>query len=290
MTASSKLKRFGTRQYNRRMLADHTIGFIGAGNMTEALIAGLLHEKRLPSSQLIASDIDQTRLTWLQQTYHIEVAIDNGRVADKVDILVLAVEPQVLDDVLAEIAKKVREETLIVSVAAGYPIARIARYVSGTIGVVRSMPNTPSLIREGVTAMAYDEKLPENDVNAARALFESIGKVVRVDERALDAVTGLSGSGPAYVYVLIEALADGGVKMGLPRATAQFLAAQTVSGAARMVLESQEHPAKLKDRVASPGGTTIAGLHELERGCLRATLISAVEAAAKRSSELGTSI
>ena len=234
--------------------------------MTEALIAGLLHEKRLPSSQLIASDIDQTRLTWLQQTYHIEVAIDNGRVADKVDILVLAVEPQVLDDVLAEIAKKVREETLIVSVAAGYPIARIARYVSGTIGVVRSMPNTPSLIREGVTAIAYDEKLPENDVNAARALFESIGKVVRVDERALDAVTGLSGSGPAYVYVLIEALADGGVKMGLPRATAQFLAAQTVSGAARMVLESQEHPAKLKDRVASPGGTTIAGLHELGAG------------------------
>lgn len=272
------------------MSPDHTIGFIGAGNMTEALIAGLLHEKRLPSSQLIASDIDQTRLTWLQQTYHIEVAIDNGRVADRVDILVLAVEPQVLDDVLAEIAKKVREGTLIVSVAAGYPIARIARYVSGTIGVVRSMPNTPSLIREGVTAMAYDEKLPENDVNAARALFESIGKVVRVDERALDAVTGLSGSGPAYVYVLIEALADGGVKMGLPRATAQFLAAQTVSGAARMVLESQEHPGKLKDRVASPGGTTIAGLHELERGCLRATLISAVEAAAKRSSELGMSI
>lgn len=290
MTASSKLKRFGSRQYNRRMLAGHTIGFIGAGNMAEALIAGLLHENRLSPSQLMASDIDGARLTWLHQTYHIDMAGDNRRVAVSADILVLAVEPQVLDAVLADIATVVRDGTLIVSVAAGYPIARIARCLPGAIRIVRSMPNTPSLIREGVTAMAYDERLSENDAAAARALFESIGKVVRVDERALDAVTGLSGSGPAYVYVLIEALADGGVKMGLPRATAQLLAAQTVSGAARMVLESREHPGKLKDRVASPGGTTIAGLHELERGCLRATLISAVEAAAKRSRELGRAI
>jgi len=272
------------------MFVQGKIGFIGAGNMAEALIGGLLHENRFPPSRLIASDIDQTRITWVRQTYNIEVVSDNRQVADSVDILVLAVEPQILDAVLSEITGKVRDGTLVVSVVAGYPIARIARCMPATAKIIRSMPNTPSLIREGVTAMAHDENLSENDVTAARALFEPIGKVVRVDERALDAVTGLSGSGPAYVYVLIEALADGGVKMGLPRATAQLLAAQTVAGAARMVLESREHPGKLKDRVASPGGTTIAGLHELERGCLRATLISAVEAATKRSSELGTAI
>jgi pyrroline-5-carboxylate reductase len=266
------------------------IGFIGAGNMTEALIGGLLHDNRFSPSRLAASDIDLARLTWLQEKYHIEVVRDNREVADRADILVLAVEPQVLDEVIAEITGKVIQDRLIVSVVAGYPIARIARGLSGTTNIVRAMPNTPSLIREGVSAVAYSEKLSENDVAAARALFEPIGKVVRVDERLLDAVTGLSGSGPAYIYVLIEALADGGVKMGLPRATAQLLAAQTVAGAARMVLESQEHPGTLKDRVASPGGTTIAGLYELERGCLRATLISAVEAATKRSSELGMAV
>ncbi len=274
------------------MLVNRKIGFIGAGNMAEALIAGLLHANRLPPSQLMASDIDGARLTRLHQTYKIDMAGSNRDVAERADILVLAVEPQVLDDVLAAIATvvRVRDGTLIVSVAAGYPIARIARHLSGATRIVRSMPNTPSLIRESVTALAYDEKLPDNDAVAARTLFESIGKVVRVDERALNAVTGLSGSGPAYVYMMIEALADGGVKMGLPRETAQLLAAQTVAGAARMVLESEEHPGKLKDRVASPGGTTIAGLHELERGRLRATLISAVEAATLRSSELGAAI
>ncbi|HEV2172661.1 MAG TPA: pyrroline-5-carboxylate reductase [Nitrospira sp.] len=274
------------------MLANRKIGFIGAGNMAEALIAGLLHANRLSPSQLMASDIDGARLTGLHRTYKIEMAGSNRDVAERADILVLAVEPQVLDDVLAAIAAvvRVRDGTLIVSVAAGYPIARIARHLSGATRIVRSMPNTPSLIREGVTALAYDERLPDNDAVAARTLFESIGKVVRVDERALNAVTGLSGSGPAYVYMMIEALADGGVKMGLARETAQLLAAQTVAGAARMVLESDEHPGKLKDRVASPGGTTIAGLHELERGRLRATLISAVEAATLRSSELGAAI
>ena len=271
------------------MLANRRIGFIGAGNMAEALIAGLLHANRLPSSQLLASDIDGRRLAWLHRTYNIEVDGHNRGVADRADILVLAVEPQVLDEVLADIGKAVRDRTLVISVAAGYPIARIAR-LSAATRIVRSMPNTPSLIREGITALAYDESLSENDAAAARALFESIGQVVIVDERVLDAVTGLSGSGPAYIYVMIEALADGGVKMGLPRATAQLLAAQTVSGAARLLIESRDHPGTLKDRVASPGGATVAGLHELERGCLRAMLISAVEAAARRSRELGMAI
>jgi pyrroline-5-carboxylate reductase len=272
------------------MLSDRTIGFIGAGNMAEALIAGLLHANWLPAEQLLASDIDESRLTWVRHTYGIRTARSNATVAHEVDVLVLAVEPQILDEVLAQIAGAVRRETLIVSVAAGYPIARIARGLSGVGRIVRSMPNTPSLVREGITAVAYEERLSARDADVARTLFESIGQVVQVEERWLDAVTGLSGSGPAYAYIMIEALADGGVKMGLPRETAQLLAAQTVSGAARLVLDSHQHPGVLKDRVASPGGTSIAGLHELERGGLRAALISAVEAAAQRSQELGTAL
>lgn len=269
------------------MLSDSTIGFIGAGNMAEALIAGLLHAKRLTPAQLYASDIDQSRLAWLHHTYGIRTVPTNSIVAREADMLVLAVEPQILDEILGEIAGGVGEETLIISVAAGYPIARIARGLSGQERIVRSMPNTPSLVREGVTAVAYEDRLPASDAAATRTLFESIGQVVRVEERWLDAVTGLSGSGPAYVYVMIEALADGGVNMGLPRGTAQLLAAQTVSGAARLFLDSHEHPGVLKDRVASPGGTSVAGLHELERGGLRAALMSAVETAARRSHELG---
>jgi pyrroline-5-carboxylate reductase len=269
------------------MLSDCTIGFVGAGNMAEALISGLLHANRLPPARLLVSDIDESRRIYLQQVYAIRTVTSNAVVAHEADILILAVEPQILDGVLAEIAGTVRPQTLVVSVAAGYPIARIARGLSGADRIVRSMPNTPSFVREGITAVAYEERLPEQDSAAARLLFESIGQVVRVEERWLDAVTGLSGSGPAYVYVMIEALADGGVKMGLPRETAHLLAAQTVSGAARLVLDSREHPGVLKDRVASPGGTSIAGLYELERGGLRAALISAVEAAAERSQELG---
>ena len=272
------------------MLSDCTIGFIGAGNMAQAMIAGLLHAERLLPAQLLASDIDESRLRWLHQTYNIRTCVSNPAVAQEADILVLAVEPQILDEVLTEIAGAVGADTLIVSVAAGYPIARIAHGLPGVHRIVRSMPNTPSLVREGVTAVAYEEGLPPCDAASAWTLFESIGQVVKVEERWMDAVTGLSGSGPAYVYVLIEALADGGVKMGLPRETAQLLAAQTVSGAARLVLSSHEHPGVLKDRVASPGGTSIAGLHELERGGLRAALLSAVEAAAQRSHELGTSL
>jgi pyrroline-5-carboxylate reductase len=149
------------------------------------------------------------------------------------------------------------------------------------------MPNTPAMISEGMTALAIGAEIEESEMRCARQIFESVGRVVRVDERFMDAVTGLSGSGPAYVFLMIEAMADGGVKMGLPRETASLLAAQTVLGAARMVLETGDHPARLKDQVASPGGTTIAGLHRLEQGCLRGVLIDAVEAATRRSQELG---
>ncbi|HEU4683791.1 MAG TPA: pyrroline-5-carboxylate reductase [Nitrospira sp.] len=280
------------RQYNRAMLGPNSrAAFVGAGNMTEALIAGLLHANRTLPSQLTASDIDHRRCDLLRDRYRVAATQKNREAVMGADVVVLAVEPQVLDEVLEEIAPSVRNTALVVSVAAGYPIRRVARYLAALplSHIVRAMPNTPSRIRAGVTAWAAADSLTPEHTALVTALFESVGPTVRVKESALDAVTGLSGSGPAYVYVLIEALADGGVKMGLPRDTAQVLAAQTVAGAARLLLESGEHPGVLKDRVASPGGTTIAGLHALERGRFRATLVSAVEAATKRATELGIS-
>lgn len=269
------------------MLAYQRIALIGAGNMAEAVLAGLLHGEQLTPTQFIASDIVQARRVDFTRTYAVTTTGSNREAVEGAQVILLAVEPQVLDEVLTEIAPAVGPTQLVVSVAAGYPIARLARHLPKTSRLVRAMPNTPSTIREGVTALAYEAALSEEDIAIARALFEPIGKVVVVAERLMDAVTGLSGSGPAYVCVMIEALADGGVNMGLPRETAQLLAAQTVAGAARLLIESQEHPGVLKDRVTSPEGTTIAGLYELERGCFRGTVISAVEAAAKCSAELG---
>jgi pyrroline-5-carboxylate reductase len=272
------------------MLAHQRIALIGAGNMAEAILAGLLHGGQLTPSHFIASDIVQARREDFTRTYAVTTTSNNRGAAEGAQVILLAVEPQVLDEVLSGIAPAVGPSQLVVSVAAGYPIARIARHVPRTRRIVRAMPNTPSTIREGVTALAHDATLSEPDAATARALFEPIGKVVMVAERLMDVVTGLSGSGPAYVFVMIEALADGGVKMGLPREMAQLLAAQTVVGAARLVMESHEHPGVLKNRVTSPGGATIAGLHELERGRVRGTLISVVEAAANRSAELGMQI
>jgi pyrroline-5-carboxylate reductase len=268
------------------------IGFVGSGNMAESLISGLIHSKLVPPSHLIASDIDTARCDLISRTYQIVTTDSNRMAAEEADILVLAVEPQVLDEVLDEISSAVQNKTIVVSVAAGYPIERLAQRLSHpkNTRIVRAMPNTPSVIGEGVTALAYGKDFPTEDEAIIKALFEPVGKVTVVAEQLMDAVTGLSGSGPAYIYVMIEALADGGVKMGLPRQTAQLLAAQTVAGAARLVLESGEHPGVLKDRVASAGGTTIAGIHALEQGLFRSTLMSAVEVATKRSAELGLQI
>ena len=183
-------------------------------------------------------------------------------------------------------AGKELHRVLVISIAAGTTIQSIMSQARGAQRVIRAMPNMPVLVREGITALSWTGAITEEDKEIAHVIFQAVGQVIPIEERLMDAVTGLSGSGPAYVFQAIEALADGGVKMGLPRQTAALLAAQTVLGAAKMVLESGDHPAKLKDRVASPGGTTIAGLHRLEEGRFRATLMAAVEAATKRSQEL----
>jgi len=264
-----------------------TIAFVGGGNMTEALVTGLLKAGITRAGDLYATDIRPERCAHLAERYSIETGRTNSEAAALGQILILSVEPQVMDQVLDEIRPAVKVDHLVISVAAGYPITRAAAHLLPGVRIVRAMPNTPSSILEGVTALAVGPKVTEQDWAVARTIFESVGKVVVVEERLMDAVTGLSGSGPAYVYLMIEALADGGVKMGLSRPVAELLAAQTVLGAARMLIESGEHPAQLKDRVASPGGTTIAGLHKLEEGRVRATLIAAVEVATRRSQELG---
>lgn len=262
------------------------LAFIGGGQMAEALIGGVISSGLCSGDRIWATDPVASRLDHLKQKYGIQVSGRNREAVVWGDVVVLAVKPQILETVLNEIGAEL-DNALVVSVIAGTPIRRIADACGPKTRVIRTMPNTPAMVHEGMTAMAVGPNVGEEDVNCVRRMFESVGKVVPVEERLMDAVTGLSGSGPAYVFLAIEALTDGGVKMGLPRDTAGLLAAQTVLGAARMVLETGQHPARLKDQVTSPGGTTIAGLHQLEQGGLRATLIDAVEAATKRSQELG---
>jgi pyrroline-5-carboxylate reductase len=254
--------------------------------MAEALIGGMLAVKLCLPDHIRVSDPIAERLDVLKKKYGVQTGNSNREIAAWGDIVVLAVKPQVLDGVLKEVGAELAK-ALVVSIVAGVPISRIADACGRGARVIRAMPNTPALVQQGMTALAIGDGVQEKDVASVRGIFESVGKVVLVEERLMDAVTGLSGSGPAYVFLAIEALADGGVKMGVPRAIAEVLAAQTVLGAAQMVLETGQHPARLKDQVASPGGTTIAGLHRLEQGGLRATLIDAVEAATRRSQELG---
>ena len=272
----------------RNMSINRRVALIGGGSMTEALVAGMLKAESARTNELYATDILPERRTHLQTRYNIRVGIDNRDAAGWGQVVILSVEPQILDQVLDQIRPAVQANALIVSVAAGYPIARVAAHLKPESRIVRAMPNTPSSVLAGVTALSFGPNLSAEEQRIANIIFESVGKIVTVEEHLMDAVTGLSGSGPAYVYVMIEAMADGGVKMGLSRPVAELLAAQTVLGAARMLLETGEHPGRLKDRVASPGGTTIAGIHELEKGRFRATLMDAVEAATKRSRELGT--
>lgn len=263
-----------------------SISFVGGGRMAEALISGLLSSKSYKAEQIHVADPDTVRGDHLKRQYGVRIGLTNQEAAVCGDVVVLAVKPQVMAEALRDIGE-VLEKRLVISVVAGVPLRRIIEACGPQTRIIRAMPNTPAMVGEGMTVLASGPGIEENEVACARRIFESVGRVVPVEERFMDAVTGLSGSGPAYVFLMIEAMADGGVKMGLPRETASLLAAQTVLGAARMVLETGDHPARLKDQVASPGGTTIAGLHRLEQGSLRAALIDAVEAATKRSQELG---
>jgi pyrroline-5-carboxylate reductase len=269
------------------VLAAHTIGFIGAGNMAEALIRGLVRGGHVPADRVVASAPRRERLDELKRDYGIDVSTNNRDVVQRCGFIVLSVKPQILDKVLREIGDQIKPGTLVVSIAAGVDTATLEESLADGVRVVRAMPNTPALVGAGATAIAAGKHASEADLAAARALFDAVGITVELEESHLDAVTGLSGSGPAYIFLILEALADAGVKVGLSRRNAQRLAAQTVMGSAKLLLETDEHPGRLKDMVTSPGGTAIAGLHTLEEGGLRTTLINAVETATKRARELG---
>jgi pyrroline-5-carboxylate reductase len=262
-----------------------TIGFLGAGKMATALAAvwravGLVRE-------IHASDpVAEARQTFAEHA-GVPAGSDNLDVVRRADVLVLAVKPQSMAGLLAEIRPAIQDRHLVISIAAGITLRQLGEALGPKCRLVRVMPNTPCLVGASASGYAPAATATLEDIALVDKLLNAVGKAFRLPEHLLDAVTGLSGSGPAFVYVIIEALSDGGVRMGLPRDVATALAAQTVLGSAKMVLETGLHPGMLKDMVASPGGTTIAGLHALERGGLRAALMDAVEAATKRSIELG---
>jgi len=264
-----------------------TIGFLGAGQMATALAKGWFAAGLLTPERCKASDPFADARAKFQQATGVIATADNREVVRASEVLVLAVKPQTMPALLDEVRSEMRERQLIISIAAGLSIAKLTEMLHVSYRIVRVMPNTPCLIGCSATGFAAGPAATTEDLALVEKLFNAVGTAFALPEHCLDAVTGLSGSGPAFVYVLIEALSDGGVRMGLPRDVATALATQTVLGSARMVQETNQHPGVLKDTVASPGGTTIAGLHALEKGGFRAAIMDAVEAAARRSAELG---
>lgn len=269
------------------MLTGKKIAFVGAGNMAEALIKGLIASGKVRPGDLVASGRRPEKVARMAERYGIRAAPNNVTCVEGASIVVLAVKPQVMDTVLTGLADHLPRQALVISIAAGITTATLEEKLRSGTRVIRSMPNTAAMVGHSATAISAGTHATEEDLAVAREIFEAVGRVVVVDEVHLDAVTGLSGSGPAYIFLIIEALADAGVKVGLSREIALELAAQTLLGAAHMLLETGEHPGRLKDQVTSPGGTAIAGLHTLEAGGLRTTLINAVEAATRRARELG---
>lgn len=272
------------------MALDKKVAMIGGGKMGSALIGGMISAGWTASRNITVSDVLSERLEDLKKSCGIKVAADNRKAVQSADILILAVKPQNVAGVLQEIRNAIDGKTLCISIAAGIPTRYIEERLEKNARVVRVMPNTPALVGEGMTAITGGRAATAEDIRLVEGIFSSVGKTVILKEEFLDAVTGLSGSGPAYGFVMIEALADAGVRLGLSRDVALQLSAQTLLGAAKLLLVSGKHPAELKDMVASPAGSTIAGLKALEQGKLRATLMDAVEAAALRSRELGETI
>jgi pyrroline-5-carboxylate reductase len=262
------------------------IGFIGTGKMGEALIKGILAAKLVPPSKIYAGDADHAKLELLEKEYKINICKDNCDVVLGSDIIVIAVKPQIVPAVLEEIKDSIKRQ-LIVSIAAGVPIETFEKALHQGTKVVRVMPNIAAIVREAACAISTGSTVSKEDSSLVSEIFSSIGRTVILPEHLMDAVTGLSGSGPAYVFMIIEALADGGVHEGLDRNTARLLAAQTVLGAAKMVLSDRTHTGELKDMVTSPGGTTIRGIRVMEERGIRVAMMNAVIAACERSKELG---
>lgn len=263
------------------------VGIIGAGNMGLSLLRGVAATSALGSEYLAVSDPETARRRAAEEQFGARGFPDNRELVAFSEFIVLAVKPQTLDGVLEEIASAVSADKVVISIAAGVPTQALESRLPPGARVVRAMPNAPAVVGAAATAVAAGANATPDDLEFARALFESVGLAVVAEEQLLDAVTGLSGSGPAYVMLIVEALADGGVKVGLSRKLALELATQTVYGSAKLLQETRQHPATIKDMVASPGGTTVDGLYALEAGRLRHALISAVERATRRAGVLG---
>lgn len=270
------------------MLNNKRIGIIGTGNMGEALVSGLVGSGPSKPKHITCTDVREAKLKVIQEQYGVQTTTNNKKAVADSDIVIYAVKPQIMAAVLNETAEQLDISKLIISIAAGVPMEAIESCLNKELRLIRVMPNIAAAVKEAATAVAAGKHASEEDIKIAMAIFDSIGRTVFIPENYLmDAITGLSGSGPAYIFLIIEALADAGVKVGLARQEALFLSAQTVLGAAKMLIETQDHPGQLRDRVTSPGGTAIAGLATLEKGGLRTTLINAVEVATNRSRELG---
>lgn len=264
------------------------LGIIGIGNIGLSLLNGIINSKIIEKQKIIIYDIKKDILNQCSNQFNVKIAQNNADLAHNSKYILLAVKPQVINTVLEEIGSVVDEQQIIISIAAGIPLKYISTFFKKDVGLSRVMTNTPALIACGASAISNNGKIHEENLNFIKKIFNAVGIVVELDERHLDAVTGLSGSGPAYIFLIIEALADGGVKMGLSREVSLQLAAQTVLGAAKLVIKTGKHPALLKDMVATPGGTTIDALHMLEIGNIRSILIDAVETATIKSRKLGS--
>lgn len=267
-------------------LKGQKIGFLGGGAMGEALIYGLLRAGLVEPANILVSDVSQARLDYLKDKFGVTTVAENSAVVKEADLVVLAVKPHLILPVLRDAAPLARPGQAFISIAAGITTGQMESCLAGPVPVLRVMPNTPCLAGEGASAISAGKFAGRESVEKTMAVFAAAGRAVEVPESQLEAVTALSGSGPAYMFLILEGLIDGAVRLGLPRDTARVLAAQTMLGAAKMMLETGEHPARLKDMVTTPGGTTMAGLMALEEGALRSTLMKAVEAAARRCREL----
>ncbi|MGQ4809083.1 Pyrroline-5-carboxylate reductase [Candidatus Entotheonellaceae bacterium PAL068K] len=269
------------------MLEHLRFAFVGGGNMAEALLKGLLSGLAVEPGSITATDIIPERRCYLETTYGIATSADNLHVVQYSDVIILAVKPQIMPEVLQTIAPAVTRDKLVMSIAAGITLQTLQNALGADHRVVRVMPNTPALVLCGAAGISPGSGATPQDVALVAQIFGAVGRAVVVSDDMMDAVTGLSGSGPAFVFAFIEALSDGGVLVGLSRQVATVLAAQTVMGAAKMVLETGKHPGALKDMVTSPAGTTIAGMHALEEGGLRGVLMETVRRATERSAALG---
>lgn len=263
------------------------IGFIGTGNMAEALIAGLLKVKFIDPEHIVGFDTNGERLRFIQKKYGIKKARDNDQLCSQCDPLIFCVKPQSMKEVIEELADSLDSSKLLISIAAGVPLYTIETYARKQLRLIRAMPNINVLVQEGACALAPGNLATEDDLQLAKTIFDCVGRSIIIHEPLMDAVTGLSGSGPAYVLLIIEALTDAGVHLGMTRSQAITLVAQTLMGSVKLLSDTGEHPTLLREKVTSPGGTTAAGLYKLEEGGLRKILMDAVIAAAQRSKELG---